>query len=119
MSAAVATQSVFRKFMNSPTGPKTIHFWAPTMKWGLVLAGISDISRPAEELSTSQNLSLAVSGLIWTRWCLVITPRNVFLSAINFSVSMTAFYQLSRIMRYRQTDAYKQTQLQQPLLVKN
>jgi L-asparagine transporter-like permease len=46
--------------------------------------------------------ALAVSGLIWTRWCLVITPRNVMLSVINFSVSMTGFYQLSRIIRYIQ-----------------
>jgi hypothetical protein len=23
-----------------PAGPKTIHFWAPMMKWGLVGAGI-------------------------------------------------------------------------------
>lgn len=30
---AVASQSAFQKFLNSPAGPKTIHFWAPAMKW--------------------------------------------------------------------------------------
>lgn len=36
MSASVqsaATKTVFRKFIDSPAGPKTIHFWAPAMKW--------------------------------------------------------------------------------------
>lgn len=36
-------------------GPKTIHFWAPAMKWGLVIAGISDINRPAEQISVFQS----------------------------------------------------------------
>ena len=38
------------------TGPKTVFFWAPMMKWCLVLAGVRDLSRPADKLSTSQNL---------------------------------------------------------------
>jgi Mitochondrial pyruvate carriers len=33
MAAPVATQSALQKFINSPAGPKTIHFWAPAMKW--------------------------------------------------------------------------------------
>lgn len=30
---SAVTKSVFRKFIDSPAGPKTIHFWAPAMKW--------------------------------------------------------------------------------------
>jgi hypothetical protein len=72
--SSVATQSLLSRFINSPAGPKTIHFWAPTMKWvnitwisyhsllknhlkqGLVIAGLSDSQKPADQLSLSQNL---------------------------------------------------------------
>lgn len=37
-----------------PAGPKTIFFWAPTIKWCLVLAGFADMMRPAEKLSFYQ-----------------------------------------------------------------
>jgi len=46
------------------------------MKWGLVLAGISDFARPAENLSLMQNVALTATGVIWTRWCLIIKPKN-------------------------------------------
>jgi len=46
------------------------------MKWALVLAGISDFARPAEKLSVTQNVALTATGLIWTRWCLIIKPKN-------------------------------------------
>jgi hypothetical protein len=38
------------------TGPKTVFFWAPMMKWCLVAAGLKDMSRPADKLSASQNI---------------------------------------------------------------
>lgn len=38
------------------TGPKTVFFWAPLMKWCLVAAGVKDLSRPADKLSISQNV---------------------------------------------------------------
>ena len=45
-------------------------------QWALVIAGISDFARPVEKLSTTQNLALTATGVIWTRWCFVITPKN-------------------------------------------
>lgn len=30
--------SRLRYFINSPTGPKTTHFWGPVANWGFVLA---------------------------------------------------------------------------------
>ncbi|KAI8993628.1 mitochondrial pyruvate carrier [Pilobolus umbonatus] len=92
--------SLITRFINSPAGPKTIHFWAPTMKWGLVLAGLGDLSIPAENLSVKQNMSLAVSGLIWTRYGFVITPKNYMVAAVNFSVFLTGLIQLTRIYRH-------------------
>lgn len=34
--------------------PRAVHFWAPTFKWGLVVAGLADINRPIEKVSTAQ-----------------------------------------------------------------
>lgn len=46
------------------------------MKWAIVLAGVSDLFRPAEKLSLTQNLALTATGSIWTRWCFIIRPKN-------------------------------------------
>lgn len=69
-------QSWFKRMWESEVGIKTVHFWAPVMKWCLVIAGISDFARPAEKLSLTQNFALTCTGLIWTRWCLIIKPKN-------------------------------------------
>ncbi|CAF4658238.1 unnamed protein product, partial [Rotaria magnacalcarata] len=50
-----------------PAGPKYVHFWSPVMKSSLVMAGIGDLMRPAEKLSLNQSISLAATGLIWSR----------------------------------------------------
>ncbi|CDS03793.1 hypothetical protein LRAMOSA06748 [Lichtheimia ramosa] len=107
---AVASQSAFSKFLNSPAGPKTIHFWAPAMKWALVIAGISDLKRPAENLSMAQNLSLVATGLIWTRYSMVIIPKNYTLATVNVFVASTGLMQVGRIINYRMSDEYKQKQ---------
>ncbi|KAL7962606.1 hypothetical protein V8C34DRAFT_269293 [Trichoderma compactum] len=89
--------SWFKKAWESEVGIKTVHFWAPIMKWALVLAGISDLARPAEKLSFAQNFSLMCTGLIWTRWCLIIKPKNVLLAAVNFFLALVGIAQISRI----------------------
>ncbi|XP_028393600.1 mitochondrial pyruvate carrier 2-like [Dendronephthya gigantea] len=90
-----------QKFWNSATGPKTIFFWAPTFKWGLVIAGIADLTRPAEKLSASQSLSLAATGFIWSRYSLVIIPRSWNLFGVNFFLGMTGLNQLYRVWDYQ------------------
>ncbi|KAJ2776794.1 Mitochondrial pyruvate carrier subunit [Coemansia javaensis] len=97
--------SAFGKFWNSPVGPRTIHFWAPAMKWGLVIAGLGDVGRPVEQISAKQQASLAATGMIWTRWSLIITPRNYSLATVNFFVGLTALYQLARVAMADKTAA--------------
>ncbi|SMY19345.1 unnamed protein product [Zymoseptoria tritici ST99CH_1A5] len=99
--AAKATESGLARFLNSPVGPKTVHFWAPIMKWGLVLAGAADFARPADQLSLSQNTALMCTGLIWTRWCFVIKPRNLFLASVNFLLFCVGATQTGRVLRYQ------------------
>jgi hypothetical protein len=96
-------QSWFKRMWDSPVGVKTVHFWAPVMKWALVLAGISDFARPAEKLSLTQNGALTATGLIWTRWCFVIRPQNHLLAAVNFFLAGVGITQLSRIALYHQS----------------
>ncbi|GMM55085.1 mitochondrial pyruvate carrier [Maudiozyma humilis] len=96
-----AINIAFKRFWNSQTGPKTVHFWAPTLKWGLVIAGISDSQRPVNKISSTQTLSLLATGLVWARWSFVITPRNYLLASVNIFLAATAGYQVSRIINYR------------------
>ena len=80
---------MFTKFLNHPAGPKTIHFWAPTMKWGLVAAGLADLNRPAEDISLAQSAALSSTGLIWSRYATQITPVNYNLLGVNLFVAAT------------------------------
>jgi len=36
--------------------PCSVHFWAPSFKWGISLANIADFNRPAEFISVPQQL---------------------------------------------------------------
>ncbi|XP_029055980.1 mitochondrial pyruvate carrier 2 [Osmia lignaria lignaria] len=93
---------------NHPAGPQTIFFWAPICKWGLVIAGLSDLKRPANQLSVKQSGSLFVTGLIWTRYSLAITPKNWSLFSVNFFVALTSLYQIGRAIMYqREQEALK------------
>ncbi|EFE33697.1 uncharacterized protein ARB_07644 [Trichophyton benhamiae CBS 112371] len=76
--------------------------WIP-LQWILVLAGLSDMARPAEKLSLTQNAALMATGAIWTRWCLIIKPRNVLLATVNFFVGCVGFTQVTRIFLYRRS----------------
>lgn len=96
-----AKESLFTKLWNSPVGVKTVHFWAPVMKWALVIAGIADLARPAENLSLTQNAALTATGIIWTRWCLIIKPKNYLLAAVNFFLGIVGIVQVSRILIHR------------------
>lgn len=88
---------------NHAAGPKTIFFWAPIMKWGLVIAGIGDMQRPVEKLSVAQSISLAATGLIWSRYSMVIIPKNYALFSVNLFVFLTQLYQLVRIFNYQKS----------------
>ncbi|KZZ99102.1 putative protein family UPF0041 [Moelleriella libera RCEF 2490] len=92
--------SWLKRMWESEVGIKTVHFWAPVMKWALVLAGISDFARPAEKLSFTQNFALTCTGVIWTRWCLIIKPKNYLLAAVNFFLGLVGIVQVSRILNY-------------------
>lgn len=65
----------------------------------LVGAGLGDINKPATQLSFNQSAALAVTGLIWARYSLVITPKNYSLFYVNMFVAFTGLFQLGKILK--------------------
>jgi len=90
----------FRPLWNHEAGPKTVFFWAPVVKWSLVIAGLGDLARPAEKISISQSAALSATGLIWARYSLVIIPKNYSLFSVNVFVALTGLYSLGRALNY-------------------
>ncbi|KAL4420265.1 hypothetical protein ABPG77_003444 [Micractinium sp. CCAP 211/92] len=100
MATAPSLGQKLRQLWNHPAGPKTIHFWAPTFKWGISIANIADMQRPAELISYPQQLAITATGLIWSRFSTQITPVNYNLLAVNAFMAVTGLYQLQRKIRY-------------------
>eukprot|EP00854_Cymbomonas_tetramitiformis_P010093 gene10093-11947_t len=72
-----------RSFWNHPAGPKTVFFWAPTMKWGIIAANINDFT-------------VTLTGVIWMRYSTQIIPINYNLMTVNAVMAVTGSYQLMR-----------------------
>lgn len=64
------------------------------------MAGLSDLRRSPDQLSVSQSASLAATGLIWSRYSLVIIPKNYGLFSVNVFVALTQLAQLYRAWDY-------------------
>ncbi|XP_031831061.1 mitochondrial pyruvate carrier 2 [Nomia melanderi] len=91
----------FRALFLHPAGPTTVFFWAPTFKWGLVAAGIGDLTRPPNAISLSQTASLMITGAIWSRYSLIITPKNYNLFCVNAFTCLTGSYNFVRAVLYQ------------------
>lgn len=68
-----------------------------------MIAGLGDLSRPANQLSIGQSSSLLATGLIWSRYSLVIIPKNYSLFSVNVFVAMVQLIQLGRAYNYSRT----------------
>lgn len=73
-----------------------------------MLAGLSDLQRPVDKLSISQSASLAATGIVWSRYSLVIIPKNYSLFAVNVFVALTNVYQLGRAYNYQKAKEQEQ-----------
>jgi hypothetical protein len=92
----------FRPLWMHQAGPKTIFFWGPLFKWGLVVAGLKDLSsKPPELISIPQSMSLALTGVIWSRYSVVIIPKNYSLLSVNAFVALTQGTQLYRALKFK------------------
>lgn len=64
------------------------------------MAGLNDLRRPADQLSVGQSASLAATGIIWSRYSLVIIPKNYGLFSVNVFVALTQVLQLYRAFTF-------------------
>ncbi|KAL0442997.1 UNVERIFIED_CONTAM: Mitochondrial pyruvate carrier 4 [Sesamum latifolium] len=92
--------SKLQALWNHPAGPKTIHFWAPTFKWGISIANFADFGKPPEKVSYPQQIAVTATGIIWSRYSTVITPKNWNLFSVNIVMAGTGIYQLSRKIKH-------------------
>ena len=101
---------LLQNYLLTQAGPLTIFFWAPAFKWALVIAGIADLTRPAEKLSLTQSTALTATGFIWARYALVVIPKNWLLFTVNLFVGATGLLQVSRVYVYRKSLQEQQQQ---------
>jgi len=94
-----ALPSTVKNFAAHPAGPFQIHFWAPTFKWALSLANLADIDRPTDKISLSQTCALTATGVIWSRYSMVINPVNYNLMVVNIALGASSGYHLFRKLK--------------------
>merc|ERR1712156_1139430 len=87
-------------FINSPVGPKTVHFWGPAANWGLVLAGILDANKPPEMISERMTATLFFYSCLFMRFAWKVQPRNLLLFSCHFSNCTAQAYLLARKLKY-------------------
>lgn len=73
-----------------------VFFWAPTFKWAITFSNIGDLSKPADKISTNQQMAILLTGVLWTRYSFVVVPVNYNLAIANVFMAASAAYQLSR-----------------------
>ncbi|KAI9579943.1 hypothetical protein GQX74_000731 [Glossina fuscipes] len=66
----------------------------------LVIAGINDLKRPAEKVSLNQSVVLALTGVVWSRYAVVIVPKNYTMLSVNLFVLVTQGIQVIRRLKY-------------------
>lgn len=57
-------------------------------------------------MSGTQQVALFATGAIWTRWCLIIKPKNYLLASVNFFLGAVAGYQVVRIFNYQKEQGF-------------
>ncbi len=96
VAASGPSESAFMRFVNSPTGPKTTHFWGPISNWGISLAAMKDMNKPKEMVSGPMTVALCVYSLLFMRFALVVQPRNMLLFSCHATNEVAQCYQLQR-----------------------
>lgn len=99
MAAATKSLSLAQRvsaFINSPTGPKTTHFWGPVANWGFVLAGLADMRKTPDVISPNMTSAMCIYSCLFMRFAWMVQPRNYLLLACHASNETVQLYQLSR-----------------------
>ncbi|CEF96487.1 Mitochondrial pyruvate carrier [Ostreococcus tauri] len=93
--------SAVRAFVNSPTGPRTTHFWGPVANWGFVLAGLADTKKAEDKISGPMTGALVVYSGLFMRFAWRVAPRNYILLACHTANAHVQAYNLQRWARWQ------------------
>lgn len=80
-----------------PTGLKTTHAWGPISNAGLPLAGIADMHKSPEHVSTNMTAAMILYSLLFMRFAWRVQPRNYLLFAVHATNEAVQLYHLQRI----------------------
>lgn len=58
------------------------------------------------------------TGAIWTRWCFIIKPKNLFLATVNFFLFCVGATQVTRIIMWRRSAEGRSTLAEAQTLAK-
>jgi hypothetical protein len=79
----------------------------PAANWGIVLAALYDMGKPAESISRNMTMVLAVYSGLFMRFAWMVKPRNYLLLSCHASNEVAQLYQLSRRLQWEWSDEGK------------
>jgi len=83
-------------YLSSAGGPFTIHPWPPATKLMISGASMLELDRPTDKISLSQYGALTLTGAIFSRYGLVVTPINYPLTSVNVLLFFSSAWHLGR-----------------------
>ena len=101
-SSSSAAPSAFIAWARSPTGPRTTPFWGPVANWGLVVAGMLDSQKPADQISITMTSVLCAYSLLFMRFAYMVSPRNYLLMSVHACNEAVQGWQLKRAIMHQQ-----------------
>jgi len=83
-------------YLSSAGGPFTIHPWPPMTKLAISGTSMLELDRPTDKISLSQCAALTLTGAIFSRYALVVTPVNYPLTSVNVLLFLSSGWHLGR-----------------------
>ena len=83
-------------YLSSAGGPFTIHPWPPMTKLAISGTSMLELDRPTDKISLSQYSALTLTGAIFSRYGLVVTPINYPLTMVNILLFASSAWHLGR-----------------------
>jgi hypothetical protein len=88
--------STFVAWAKGPTGLATVHAWGPIANWGIVLAAIADMNKPAEMISFNMTAVMCGYSALFMRFAWMVRPRNYLLLACHATNECAQLTQMGR-----------------------
>lgn len=83
-------------YLSSAGGPFTIHPWPPMTKLAISGTSMLELDRPTDKISLTQYAALTLTGAIFSRYGLVVTPINYPLTTVNVLLFGSSAWHLGR-----------------------